>query len=94
MREGNSLFRSFVLPAPYTSRKDVFCIRERRMVNAYRRISLLGHEIKVPKAPVHEELELHLIPNESSQILDVRIWWKNHMLQTTTLPLQGIHVHF
>ena len=62
--EGNSLFRQFALPKPYTSPKDVFCLRERRMVNAYRRISLFGHEIRVPKAPVHEELELHLIPNE------------------------------
>ena len=92
--EGNSLFRQFALPKPYTSPKDVFCLRERRMVNAYRRISLFGHEIRVPKAPVHEEPELHLIPNEASQILDVRIWWKNQMLQSTTLPLQGIHVHF
>jgi hypothetical protein len=64
------------------------------MVNAYRRISLFGHEIRVPKAPIHEELELHLIPNEANQILDIRIWWKNQMLQSTTLPLQGIHVHF
>jgi len=93
-REGNSLFRSFTLPKPYTSPKDVFCLREHRMVNAYRRISLFGREIEVPKAPVHEELELHLIPNEVSQILDVRVWWKNKMLQSTTLPLEGIRVHF
>ena len=93
-REGNSLFRSFTLPKPYTSPKDVFCLREHRMVNAYRRISLFGREIEVPKAPVHEELELHLIPNEVSQILDVRVWWKNKMLQSTTLPLGGIRVHF
>ena len=93
-REGNSLFRSFTLPKPYTSPKDVFCLREHRMGNAYRRISLFGREIEVPKAPVHEELELHLIPNEVSQILDVRVWWKNKMLQSTTLPLEGIRVHF
>jgi len=64
------------------------------MVNAYRRISIFGRQIEVPKAPVHEELELHLIPNEVSQILDVRVWWKNKMLQSTTLPLGGIRVHF
>jgi hypothetical protein len=94
LKEGNSLFRSFALPKPYTSPKDVFCLREHRMVNAYRRISLFGREIEVPRAQVHEELELHLIPNEVSQILDVRVWWKNQMLQSTTLPLEGIKVHF
>jgi hypothetical protein len=90
----NSLFRPFALRKPYTSPKDVFCLRERRLVNAYRRISLFGHEIKVPKAPLHEQVELHLIPNQDKGILDIRIWYKNQMLQSTTLPLEGIRVHF
>ncbi|MGA2821033.1 MAG: hypothetical protein ABSF61_10310 [Anaerolineales bacterium] len=64
------------------------------MVDAYRRISLFGHEIALPRAPIHEEVELHLIPNEASQILDIRVWSKNQMLQSTTLPLEGIRVHF
>jgi hypothetical protein len=34
LKEGNSLFRPFALPRPYTSSKHVFCLRERRMVNA------------------------------------------------------------
>jgi len=92
--EGNSLFRPFSLPKPYTSPRDVFCLRERRIVNAYRHISLFGHEIKVPQAPLHEEVELHLIPNQANQILDIRVWHKNQMLQSTTLPLEGIRVHF
>lgn len=32
-KEGNRLFRPFVLPKSYTSTKDVFCLREKRMVN-------------------------------------------------------------
>ena len=93
-REGNSLFRSFTLPKPYTSPKDVFCLRERRIVNAYRRITLFGSEIDVPKAPPHEEVELHLVPNETLRIIDIRVWFGNKMLQSTTLPLEGIRVHF
>jgi transposase len=93
-REGNSLFRSFTLPKPYTSPKDVFCLRERRIVNAYRRITLFGREIEVPKAPPHEEVELHLVPNETHGIIDIRVWFGNKMLQSTTLPLEGIRVHF
>lgn len=38
-KEGNSLFRKFVIPKPNTSAKDVFCLREKRIVNWYRRIS-------------------------------------------------------
>ena len=45
--EGNTLFRKFILPKPYTSPQDVFCLRQQRMVNGYRRISLFNHEIEV-----------------------------------------------
>ncbi len=62
-KEGNSLFRPFVLPKPYTSAKDVFCLREKRMVNGYRRISLFNHEIEVPNVPLREEVEIHLVPD-------------------------------
>jgi len=92
--QGNSLFRPFSLPKPYTWPTDVFCLRERRIVNAYRRISLFGHEIKVPKAPPYEELEIHLIPNYPRQIIDIRLWCNNQMLQSTTLPLETSRVHF
>jgi hypothetical protein len=47
-KDGNSLFRPFSLPKPYTSPKDVFCLRETRVVNGYRRISLFNHTIEVP----------------------------------------------
>jgi len=94
LKEGNSLFRPFALPKPYTSPKDVFCLRERRLVNAYRRISLFGREIQVRKVLPHEEVELHLIPDQDKGILDIRIWCKNQILQSTTLPLEGIRVHF
>ena len=51
-KEGISLFRPFVLPKPYTSTKDVFCLREKRTVNGYRKISVFNHEIPVPYVPL------------------------------------------
>ena len=39
---GSNLFRPFSLPKPYTSPKDVFCLRETRVVNGYRRVSLFN----------------------------------------------------
>jgi len=41
-------FRPFSLPKPYTSPKDIFCLREARILNGYRRISLFNHEIEIP----------------------------------------------
>jgi len=58
--EGNSLFRPFSIPEPYTSPDDVFCLREKRMVNAYRRISLFGIDIQVPHTPLREYVDVHM----------------------------------
>ena len=48
VREGNSLLRPFAVPFPYSLPKDVFCLREKRIVNGHRRISLANHDIVVP----------------------------------------------
>ena len=94
-KQGNSLFRPFVLPKPYSSTKDVFCLREKRMVNGYRRISLFKHEIVVPHVPLGEEVEVHLFPDMERGALEVRIWWENQMVQSVAYPLKDFHgVHF
>ncbi len=86
-KEGRSLFRPFALPKPYTSTKDVFCLRETRRVNGYRKISLSNHEIVVPNVPLREEVEVHLIPDVERGALEMRIWWENRMVQSVTYPL-------
>lgn len=91
---GSNLFRPFSLPKPYTSLKDVFCLRETRVVNGYRRISLFNQEIEVPNVPLREEVEIHLTPNTAKQIMDVRIWWSQKMVHSVSLPLAGLRVHF
>jgi len=93
-KEGNSLFRPFVLPQPYTSAKDVFCLREKRMVNGYRKISFFNHDIPVPHVPLREEVELHLIPDRERGIMEIRIWWESQMVQSLVYPLKefpGVH---
>jgi hypothetical protein len=88
VKEGNSLFRPFVSPKPYTSAKDIFCLREKRMVNGYRKISLFNHEIEVSKVPLREEVEVHLVPDITRGALEVRIWWENQMVQSVIYSLK------
>ncbi|MFC1955558.1 hypothetical protein ACFLWZ_03365 [Chloroflexota bacterium] len=94
-REGRSLFRPFALPKPYTSTKDIFCLRETRMVNSYHKISLFNHEIPMPHAPLLEDVEVHLIPDIQRDAFKVRIWWDSRMVQSLTYPLkESPRVHF
>jgi hypothetical protein len=92
-RAGNSLFRPFSLPDPYTSAKDVFCLRETRVVNGYRRISLFNHVVEVPRVELYEDVDVHMIPDTAKQIMEIRIWWNDKMVHSVALPLQGFRVH-
>jgi transposase len=86
-KTGNSLFRPFALPSPYQSAKDVFCLRQTRTLDGYRRISLDRHSIEVPKVEVREDVELHLVPDFAKNLLEVRIWFKDKMVHSVNLPL-------
>jgi hypothetical protein len=93
-KSGTSLFRPFSLPKPYTSPKDVFCLRETRILDGYGLISLFNHKIDVPNVPDREDVELHMIPDLARQTLEVRIWYEQRMVHSLTLPLANSRVHF
>ncbi|TRZ54145.1 hypothetical protein D4S03_00610 [bacterium] len=60
------------MPKPYSSLKDVFCLLDTRTMNSYQRISLFNQEIRVPNVPLREDVDLHLIPDEARNLLEVR----------------------
>ena len=91
-RSGNSLFRLFSVPKPYSSPKDIFCLRETRTVDGYCRISIFNHQIDLPQVPLHEDVELHLIPDPTKQVMEVRIWWNQKMVGSVSLPLADSRV--
>jgi len=86
-KAGNTLFRPFAIPKPYKSAKDIFCLRMTRTLDGYRRISLDRHSIEVPKVDVREDVELHLVPDQEKNALEVRIWFKDKMVNSVNLPL-------
>lgn len=93
--EGNSLFRQFSVPKPYRSTKDLFCLREKRMVNAYHKISLWNKEIFVPKVPLRDYVEVFIIPDKQRGIVDLRFWWNNQLVHTLVCPIADFpSVHF
>jgi hypothetical protein len=94
-KEGNSMFRPFSIPKPFLSSKDIFCLREKRMVNAYHKISLWNHEIFVPKAPLRDYVEIFIAPDKTKGIVELRFWWNNQLIHTLTFPTKNFPtVHF
>jgi hypothetical protein len=77
IKEKKSLFREFEIPSPYKSVKDIFCLRVKRKINPYHKISLDNLKFKVHKAPLREEVELRIAPDEKTGLAEVRIWYKD-----------------
>lgn len=92
-RNGNSLFRKLLIPKPYSSVQDVFCLQEKRLVNAYRRISLFKHTIEVPNVPLRVHVDVHMVPDVDRQLMHIRIWHERTMVHSLSLPLDGFRVH-
>jgi len=78
--ENKSLFREFAVRPPYKSIKDIFCLRADRMVNSYRKVSINNLELKVPSAPLHERIQLRIVPDEESGLSEVRFWHEDEFL--------------
>jgi len=77
IREKKSLFREFKIPSPYTSIKDIFCLRVKRIVDPYHKISLDKLTFKVHKAPLRKEVQLRITPDENTGLAEIRIWYKD-----------------
>jgi len=79
VREGASVFRPFKLPPPYQSTKDIFCLRETRKIDGYRRISWQKYVCEVPPhVPPGAAVELHIIPDKENP--ELRVWFKDRVV--------------
>ena len=82
------------MPQPYSSLKDIFCLRETRRVNAHRRIALCNQTVDVPNVLLYKDVNIHLIPDICKQIMELRIWWADKLVRSLTMPLHAFTVHF
>jgi len=95
IREKRTLFREFRIMPPFKSSKDIFCLRVDRMVNSYRKISINNLELKVPKAPLHESIQLRIVPDKESGVSEVRFWHKDEFLGNQKVKNSELNlVHF
>ncbi len=90
--EGKSLFREFVLPAPYKSTKDVFVLRDKRVVNPYRKISFNNLKFSISGAPIRETVSLRIVPDIESGMAEIRLWYKDNLIGTQNVKNEDINL--
>lgn len=95
INEGKSLFRPFIIKPPYQSGKDIFCLREQRVVNSYRKINFQHLELTVPKVPPRHSVELRIVPNAKKDLAEIRIWHQDELISVQLVKQTDLRiVHF
>ena len=79
-RGGKSLFRPFRLGEKDMTVDDIFCLREERVVDSYRKISLNGVELRVPGGIPRQTVNLKLVPDENKGLVKIRFWQEKRFL--------------
>lgn len=92
IHEGKTLFRPFTIKAPFQSSKDVFALRDSRVVNNYRKISIQNFELTVPKVPQRHPVDLRIVPHVRKNIAEVRMWFKNELVSTQLVRHEDIRL--
>lgn len=93
LQQNISLFRQFAVPKPFTSTKDIFCLRLDRTADAYRRISVSNVFLKVNNLNPYEPVNLRIYPL-NSMYSEVRFWANDTLLDTQKLKndlFKGVH---
>jgi len=90
MAEQKSVFRPFTLPDGYSDAKDIFCIRHKRVADGYRRISIGGTSYPISGIEPREDVELHLVPDESRNLVEVRVWAHRKLVHRMNLPINAV----
>jgi hypothetical protein len=84
LMESKSLFRSFQIRPPWASPKDIFCLRVDRTIDAYRKISVNGLQLKINGAIPHELVTLRIYPL-NKVLSEVRFWSQNKLIDIQKL---------
>ena len=91
--EKKSLFREFIIPSPFISTKDIFALRDERVVNAYRKISINNLKLCVPKVPLRERVYLRIVPDKKSGLAEIRFWYKDKLVGVTKVKNEDLNIH-
>jgi len=42
--------------------------------------------------PLRVHVDVHMVPDDTNQLMHIRIWWEGNMVHSLSLPLGGFQV--
>lgn len=92
LEEKKSLWRPFTIKPPFTSVRDIFCLRTARTVDAYRQVSLNNLKLRVPAVLPRHPVELRLTPDLTKGVTEIRFWFSGHCVGQQVVKNQELSV--
>ena len=80
IRQNKSLFKTFKPESARQTIDDIFCLRMRRVVDSYRKISIDGFELRVPNGAPRQTVDLKIVPDLEKGLIKIRFWQENIFL--------------
>lgn len=80
IKNKQTLFREFKIPAPYESPKDIFCFRIIKPVDAYHKVSMNNMKFRVKNVPLREKVEIRVVPDRKGGVSELRFWFRNKLV--------------
>lgn len=92
VRQNKSLFKTFKVSLVNQTVDDVFCLRIRRTVDSYRKISIEGFEIRVPNGIPRQTVDLKIVPDIEKSLVKIRFWQENCFLGEVLETLENLSI--
>jgi len=88
-KEEKSLWRSFEVPSPFKSTKDIFCTRLNRKADGYRTLTLNRTKLRVNGVNPYDDIEIRIY-RQNEEVSELRFWRKEELLDVQKLKNRDI----
>lgn len=92
IRENRSLFKPFILKKEGFTVDDIFCLRMKRIIDSYRKISVNGFELKVPGGIPRNAVVLKIVPDMEKDLVKIRFWQEDTFLGEQLEKMENLSV--
>lgn len=89
IKEGKSLFREFVIPKPFLTLKDIFCLRANRLVDNYKTVSLCNLKLKMNCDDNRVSVNIRIYPLNKN-LAELRFWYKNELIDSRKVEISDL----
>ena len=93
LKIGRSLFREFVIPKPFLTLKDIFCLRTNRFVDNYKTVSLFNLKLKMNCDDNRISVNIRIYPLNKN-LAELRFWHQDTLIDIRKVKisdLKGVH---